>query len=117
MEKYTRPVLDAVVRRARESRRFIQVLAGPRQVGKTMLAQQLMRQVRMPCHYCSADEPALQDRAWLAQQWDVARVKVGAGSADRSGLLIVDEVQKVTDKYVAEIDEVVSAKEKEIMEI
>jgi len=95
MEQYIRPVFETLRARMVQERRFIQVLAGPRQVGKTTLARQLMRLLNMPCHYVSADEPTLQDRAWLAQQWDLARLKTGRADSRHEVLLIVDEVQKV----------------------
>ena len=61
--------------RVREPRRFIQVLAGPRQVGKTTLARQVMEACGLPAHYASADEPTPRDQTWLEQQWDLARLK------------------------------------------
>lgn len=81
--------------RVLQDRRFIQVLAGPRQVGKTTLARQLIGTMYTPCHYVSADEPTLQDRTWLAQQWDLARIKAGASGPRREVLLVIDEVQKI----------------------
>lgn len=95
MAQYVRPVFDDLRARILQERRFIQVLAGPRQVGKTTLARQLIDSADMPCHYASADEPTLQDRTWLAQQWDIARTKAGVSGARREVLLVVDEVQKV----------------------
>jgi predicted AAA+ superfamily ATPase len=95
MEKYRRPVFETLHGRVLQERRFIQVLAGPRQVGKTTLARQLIEILSMPCHYVSADEPTLQDRTWLAQQWDLARVKTGTSQPRQEVLLVVDEVQKV----------------------
>jgi predicted AAA+ superfamily ATPase len=89
---YKRPVFGELIKRVREKRRFIQVLAGPRQVGKTTLARQVLEECGMPSHYVSADEPTLQDRAWLNQQWDVARTKV---SGNQPALLIIDEIQKI----------------------
>jgi hypothetical protein len=47
---------------------------------------------RSRSHYASADEPTLQDRAWIEQQWDLGRLEAKDGEA----LLILDEVQKVT---------------------
>jgi predicted AAA+ superfamily ATPase len=79
-----------------QERRFIQVLAGPRQVGKTTLARQLIEGLDIPCLYVSADEPTLQDRTWLTQQWDLARMKAQTSGLQRGGLLVIDEVQKVT---------------------
>ena len=43
--------------RVREPRRFIQVLAGPRQVGKTTLARQVMEASGLSTHYASGNEP------------------------------------------------------------
>lgn len=87
---------SVVLDRIKEPRRFIQVLAGPRQVGKTTLARQVMDECGMPVHYVSADEPTLQDRAWLSQQWDIARSKMTTGKKQGPALLIIDEVQKVS---------------------
>jgi uncharacterized protein len=95
MSRYTRPVFETLHARVVQVRRFIQVLAGPRQVGKTTLARQLIDTLSIPCHYVSADEPTLQDRTWLAQQWDLARMKTGTSSDRREVLLVIDEVQKV----------------------
>jgi predicted AAA+ superfamily ATPase len=88
-------VFETLYARILQQRQFIQVLAGPRQVGKTTLARQLIETVRMPCHYVSADEPTLQDRTWLSQQWDLARMKTGTSQPWQEALLVVDEVQKV----------------------
>jgi len=82
---------DNLLARLSEKRRFIQVLAGPRQVGKTTVARQVMEKLDLPCHYASADEPALKGPEWLAQQWEIGRLKARNGHS----LLILDEVQKV----------------------
>jgi predicted AAA+ superfamily ATPase len=68
-------IYDTLFRRVRERRRFLRVLAGPRQVGKTTLARQVMKDLKLPAHYASADEPTLRDRTWIGQQWDAARFR------------------------------------------
>ena len=88
---YKRPLFQTLQSRLKEPRRFLQVLAGPRQAGKTTLARQAMEGGRTRSHYVSADEPTLQDRAWIEQQWDLGRLKAKDGGA----LLVLDEVQKV----------------------
>jgi len=88
---YKRPLFQTLQSRLKEPRRFLQVLAGPRQAGKTTLARQAMEGGRTRSHYASADEPTLQDRAWIEQQWDLGRLKAKDGGA----LLVLDEVQKV----------------------
>ena len=51
---------DELLKRLREKRRFLQVLAGPRQVGKTTLVRQVIKASKLPAHYASADEPSMQ---------------------------------------------------------
>ena len=93
--QYKRGLYAGLLKRMREPRRFLQVLAGPRQVGKTTLARQVAKELEIPVHYASADEPTLQDRAWLRQQWDIARALMHKERRVRPALLIVDEIQKV----------------------
>jgi predicted AAA+ superfamily ATPase len=86
---------SALLKRLHEKRRFVQVLAGPRQTGKTTVVRQVMVASGLPAHYASADEPALRDRTWLEQQWDIARLKARQGKS--GALLVLDEIQKVHD--------------------
>src|SRR5690606_24139470 len=91
---YRRPCADTLARRLAEPRRFIQAVTGPRQVGKTTLVLQVLESLGRPAVYASADEPALRDAAWLAVQWERARLAArdaGTGGA----VLALDEVQKV----------------------
>ena len=82
--------------RLAEPRRFLHVVAGPRQVGKTTLVQQVLAQLDRPSVFVSADEPALRDRAWLAAQWDRARL-LAQTSGKQGAMLTLDEVQKIPD--------------------
>ena len=92
--RYQRPWVDELVLRLREPRRFLQVVAGSRQVGKTTLAEQAAERSGLPARYASADEPTLRGGAWIEQQWEAARGL--ADAADAGGaLLVLDEVQKV----------------------
>ena len=93
---YKRSIFHVLLKRVREPRRFIQVLAGPRQVGKTILARQVIDEVAIPSHYASADEPTLRDRNWIEEQWDLARLKITSDKRTKEALLVLDEVQKVT---------------------
>jgi len=77
-----------------EPRRFLQVVAGPRQVGKTTLVQQVLAALDRQSVFVSADEPALRDAAWLAAQWDRARL-TATDAGKRGAVLALDEVQKV----------------------
>ncbi len=91
---YIRPQGAILARRLREPRRFIQVIAGPRQVGKSTLVRQVVDIAEIASRYVSADEPTLRGPEWIAQQWEVARQQSDA--AGRSGsVLILDEIQKI----------------------
>jgi len=54
---YKRPTYQVLLKRLEEPRRFMQVLAGPRQAGKTTLIEQVLGDLQCPSHYASADEP------------------------------------------------------------
>jgi len=94
---YKRRIFNTLLKRIQEPRRFIQVLAGPRQVGKTTIARQVMEAVSIPVHFATADEPTLRDRTWITQQWEVARLKINEKNKKKGALLILDETQKVTE--------------------
>ena len=94
---YKRNIYRVLMSRLAESRRFFQLLSGPRQTGKTTLAQQAMAGVKIANHYATADEPALKDRTWIEQQWEVARMKTRSGGRKKKALLVLDEIQKITD--------------------
>ena len=90
----SRQQLPAFTARLAENRRFMQVLAGPRQVGKTTLVRQALAALDsgIAQHSVSADNPGLVGRAWLQTQWETARtLATQAGSC----VLVLDEVQKL----------------------
>lgn len=87
---FQRPQAAELARRLVEPRRFIQVVAGARQVGKTTLVQQVTGQAGVPVRYASADEPTLRGTEWVAQQWEAARLSAGREGA----VLVLDEIQK-----------------------
>ncbi|MDN5870272.1 MAG: ATP-binding protein [Nitrococcus sp.] len=83
---YQRPQADTLAARLREPRRFMQIVAGPRQVGKTTLVQQVVEASGLPAHFASADEPTLRGPQWISQQWDTARL--AAKDADEHGAVL-----------------------------
>ncbi|MFW6083763.1 MAG: ATP-binding protein [Gemmatimonadota bacterium] len=93
--EYTRPQLEILLTRLREPKRFIQVISGARQVGKTTLALQAAERLEMPHVFASADQPALRGVDWIEQQWTTARLR--ARDSERGALLVLDEVQKISD--------------------
>ncbi|MBK7702663.1 MAG: ATP-binding protein [bacterium] len=93
-KSYQRSKAHDLVARLSEPRRFLQVVAGARQVGKTTLVGQVLAQLDIPSVYVSADEPTLGDTTWLASQWERARLTVADGRQG-SAVLALDEVQKI----------------------
>ena len=93
---FERPHLQSIIKRITEPRRFIQVLVGPRQVGKTTLVYQLLEKYKLPNHFASADAVAASNIAWLEQQWETARLKMGQENA-KEFLLVIDEIQKIAN--------------------
>lgn len=77
-----------------EKRRFIQVLFGPRQVGKTTLVSQFCAQTSMVYYSISADGIALDNNSWISQQWETSRIKLKE-SGKKEALLVIDEIQKI----------------------
>jgi hypothetical protein len=91
---YQRPQAATLAERLAEPRRHIQVVAGPRQVGKTTLVQQVVEQSAFTVRSASADEPTLRGPEWIEQQWQAARL--AAAEAGKSGaVLVLDEIQKI----------------------
>lgn len=91
--RYRRRIFDTLALRLAEKPRRLQVLSGPRQVGKTTVVRQALDAADLRSHYASADDPALRDAAWLEAQWEEGRRL----AADRGGaILAIDEIQKVS---------------------
>lgn len=91
---YLRPQAATLAERLAEPRRHLQVVAGPRQVGKTTLVQQIVETSGLALRSASADEPTLRGPEWIEQQWQAARLL--AGEAGKAGaVLVLDEIQKI----------------------
>ena len=93
---YERSELQLIKKRVNEPRKFIQVISGPRQVGKTTLITQLYDQLSIPAVYESADAVPAGNSLWIDQVWDTARLRMKNQKAGEF-LLIIDEIQKIPD--------------------
>ena len=94
-----RAALAPFIQRLLEPRRFLQVVAGPRQVGKTTLVRQALAALAsdpqgsaIGQHTASADNPGLRGSSWIATQWETARALARQAGAC---VLVLDEVQKL----------------------
>lgn len=91
---FERSYLKSVKARIEEPRKFIQVILGPRQVGKTTMINQLLAQLSIPNLNESADAISATNSSWLVQVWESARLRLKASGATEF-LLVVDEIQKI----------------------
>jgi len=103
MPEIKRKFTTILQERLAEELNFIQVVLGPRQVGKTTGLQQIVAQWPGPVLMVTADEMITPSRDWLTLQWERAR-NLGQGA-----LFVVDEVQKIpgwseTVKYLYDQD-------------
>ena len=93
MKRIERPLVAALLKRLQAGHQPVQIVLGPRQVGKTTALEQVIARWEGPSHYATADLPAPPDAMWIDSQWRVAR-QLAAKQRKRT-LLVLDEVQKV----------------------
>ena len=91
---YLRTQKELMGKRLAEPRRYLQVVSGPRQVGKTTLVRQVLADWNGETRYVSADEPTLREQGWLTAQWEAARLEA-RGSTAPGVVLALDEIQKI----------------------
>lgn len=93
MMEYERSLVKQLVTRMNEPRRFMQVVVGPRQTGKTTAVRQALEQVRLKHRFARASRELTMSREWLHREWDSARLLASHSSAPV--ILVVDEIQMI----------------------
>ena len=91
---YKRKEYATLLERINEPRAFIQVLMGPRQVGKSTLMGQVLEATSIPHLLFSADTVDENDSDWIARSWESARVTMSMHK-HKEFLLVIDEIQKI----------------------
>ena len=91
---YKRSEYQVIKGRLEEPRRFIQVVMGPRQIGKSTVVKQVLKDLSQPYQFFSADNVAAGDKAWVSNCWDAVR-SVQANRGYESIILVIDEIQKI----------------------
>ena len=86
--------IEQFTTRINEQRSFIQVIVGPRQVGKTTMVLQLLEETNIANMFESADAVLNSNSEWILQTWETARLRMKATKATEF-LLVIDEVQKI----------------------
>ncbi len=85
-----------LIARLQEPRRTIQVVAGPRQVGKTTLVKQVLQQLTIPSRFFNADGVKPDDKDWIAARWDEVRALMHFNQYPEI-VLVIDEVHKINN--------------------
>ena len=92
--EYIRKQFGTLKERILEPRKFVQVVAGPRQVGKSTLVGQVLARVSIPHVIEVADAVDPKDSDWIHRVWEAARTTMMLRKVEEF-LLVIDEVQKI----------------------
>ncbi len=92
--EYLRKQYNTLKERIEEPRKFIQVIAGPRQVGKSTLVSQVLRQIELAYMMEVADGVDSKDTDWIRRVWESARTTMQLRK-EKVFLLVIDEIQKI----------------------
>ncbi len=98
---YKRKQYEELMSRVLEDRGNIQVISGPRQVGKSTLIKQVLKEIDIPNMMVSADSVPKDNTAWIGEMWETARARMQIGR-HREFLLVIDEVHKI-DNWSEEV--------------
>jgi predicted AAA+ superfamily ATPase len=85
------PFIEKLKKNLMESPQFIQVILGPRQVGKTTGIDLFLASYKQPYHNTTGDDFRGDALVWLKEQMQIATDK------GQTSLLIIDEIQKIPD--------------------
>ena len=91
---YKRTEYQTIKERLEEPRKFIQVVMGPRQVGKSTVVKQVLEDISIPFRFFSADNVPASDSGWVSNCWAAVR-SLKATNGHDSIILVIDEIQKI----------------------
>ena len=93
---YKKPEYKIITNRLLEERKFIQVVMGPRQVGKSTVVKQVLKDIDIPYLFYSADNVPASNSGWISDCWAAVRsLKVNKSWHDV--ILVIDEIQKIAN--------------------
>ena len=93
---YKRAEYQVIASRLKEPRKFIQVVMGPRQVGKSTVVKQVLQDLDLPSQQFSADNVPASNTAWVSNCWAAVRSLKESKALD-SIILVIDEIQKISN--------------------
>ena len=93
---FKRVYFQIITDRLNEKRKFIQVIMGPRQVGKTTTVKQVLEETSIPFLFFSADMIPTSQNSWITDCWDNARAQLKFNQWNEI-ILVIDEIQKINN--------------------
>ena len=91
---YKRSIYDTIIKRLGEQRMFIQVIMGPRQIGKSTVVRQVLDDLKKPYLFFTADTIPSTSPTWISQCWASARLQMRT-MQQKELILVIDEIQKL----------------------
>ena len=93
---YKREQYNILHERIAEPRRFIQVIAGPRQVGKSTMVKQIVKELTIPYTLETADAIEPTNTEWISNVWNTVRQQMLFRN-ETEHLLVIDEIHKINN--------------------
>ncbi len=93
---YKRAEYQIIKSRLEEPRKFIQVVIGARQIGKSTVVKQVLKDLDSPYLFYSADNIPAINTAWISDCWESVR-SLKRNNNWNSVILVIDEIQKISN--------------------
>ena len=93
---YKRVEYHIIKKRLEEPRRFVQVVMGARQIGKSTVVKQVLNDLTIPYMLFSADNVPATNSAWITDCWAAVR-SLKESKGYESIVLVIDEIQKIAN--------------------
>ena len=93
---YKRAEYHKIKSRLEEDRKFIQVVTGARQIGKSTVVKQVLKDIELPYQFFSADNVPASNTAWISNCWAAVR-SLKENNAWDCVILVIDEIQKIAN--------------------
>ncbi len=94
MEYYRREQYDILKKRLQEDDGLIQIIAGPRQVGKTTMVRKILGELKFRNLSVSAEDNTNPSVDWIRNVWETARATRDLNH-EKHFILVIDEIHKI----------------------
>lgn len=93
---FQRSEFHTIKSRLEEPRKFIQVVMGARQIGKSTVVKQVLQAIDIPFQFFSADNVPATNSGWISNCWAATR-SLKENNGWESVVLVIDEIQKIAN--------------------